>query len=233
MVILTLADIMESYNDNCANNPTSPVISPVSFDCSDLGDQLVTLTVDDGCNNTSTCSTMVTIQDVSVPTCITIPDVTLNLDVNGELTVTPDDISNGSTAGCDDNATMVVAPNFFACNSISLNPHCVILTVTSANGNSATCKSNVTVQDVIPPTVNCRNNFQVSLDANGNASVEVDDIIVNSNDECGVASEVIDISTFGCDDKSGSVLVTATVTDMNGNTETCLLYTSPSPRDRG
>ena len=220
-VTLELVDIMDTYDDNCANSPTNPTISPMTFDCSDLGDQLVTLTVDDGCNNTSTCSTTVTIQDVSVPTCITIPDVTLNLDVDGELTVTPDDISNGSTAGCDPNATMVVAPNFFACNSISLNPHCVILTVTAANGNSATCKSNVTVQDVIPPSVNCRNNFAVNLDENGNASVDVTDIIVNSNDECGISSEVLDISTFGCADKSGTVVVTATVTDMNGNTATC------------
>ncbi len=220
-VTLQLADILDTYDDNCANSPSNPIISPSVFDCSDLGDNMVTVTVDDGCNNTSTCSTTVNIQDVSVPTCITIPDVTLNLDTNGELTVEPGDISNGSTAGCDPNAMMVVEPNFFACNSISLNPHCVILTVTSANGNSATCKSNVTVQDVIPPSVNCRNNFQVSLDENGNASVDVDDIIVNSNDECGIAMEVLDISTFGCADKAGPVVVTATVTDMNGNSSTC------------
>ena len=52
-VTLELVDIMDTYDDNCANSPTNPTISPMTFDCSDLGDQLVTLTVDDGCNNTS------------------------------------------------------------------------------------------------------------------------------------------------------------------------------------
>ncbi len=221
VVTVEIDDVLDTYTDNCAIAPTNSSISPNNFTCMDLGLKTITLTVDDGCGNTSTCSTQITIQDVSVPTCNVVPDITLDLEPNGMLNLTADDINISSTAGCDPNATLEVSPNFFGCNSIPLNPHCVILTVTSSNGNSATCKSNVSVQDVTPPTVTCLNNFNLNLDASGNASLAPADIIISANDECDPVIQTIDITSFDCDDKPGPVVVTATVTDDNGNSTTC------------
>jgi len=177
--------------------------------------------MEDDCGNTTTCSTQITVQDVNEPTCEVMPDVTLDLGANGMVTITPEDINISSTAGCDPNATLTVTPNSLACNQIPLSPICVTLTVTASNGNSATCKSNVTVQDVTPPTAVCTNDLVLQLGTTGNVTINADDIITSTADNCPGETRTIDITSFDCADKPGPVIVTATVTDESGNSSTC------------
>ncbi|NEN23583.1 HYR domain-containing protein [Cryomorpha ignava] len=95
----------------------------------------------------------------------------------------------------------------------------VTLTVTDINGNISTCTANVTVLDNIAPSAIC-NDFTVSLDASGNATITASDIDNSSSDACGIASMDIDNSAFTCADL-GENTVTLTVTDANGNSSAC------------
>ena len=61
------------------------------------------------------------------------------------------------------------------------------------------------------------NDFTAQLDGTGNASILATDIDNGSTDDCGIASIVLDNSSFTCADL-GANNVTMTVTDTNGNT---------------
>ncbi|MEE4197601.1 MAG: hypothetical protein V2I54_08155, partial [Bacteroidales bacterium] len=67
-VSITGADVDDGSTDNCtaAANLTLTV-APNSFDCSDLGDNPVILTVTDAEGNTSTCTATVTVEDNIAP----------------------------------------------------------------------------------------------------------------------------------------------------------------------
>ena len=91
----------------------------------------------------------------------------------------------------------------------------VVVTVTDQSGNASTCEFNATVEDNTAPTVTVQSAI-VYLDAFGNGSITTTDIDNGSNDACGIASIVLDNSTFNCSNV-GENTVVLTVTDNNGN----------------
>ncbi|WP_139135414.1 HYR domain-containing protein, partial [Roseivirga sp. 4D4] len=91
----------------------------------------------------------------------------------------------------------------------------VMVTVTDSNGNISTGMATVTVADNTPPTLSTQD-VALSLDASGNAALTVDQVEVESADNCGIASKVLSQSSFDCDD-TGVNTVTLTVTDNAGN----------------
>ncbi|MEL6251988.1 MAG: HYR domain-containing protein [Bacteroidota bacterium] len=91
----------------------------------------------------------------------------------------------------------------------------ITYTVTDAAGNTATCDFDITITDNEAPNV-ITQPFTVQLDANGSASISVNDIDNGSSDACGIATSVLDITSFSCADL-GNNTVTLTVTDVNGN----------------
>ncbi|MDW3650119.1 MAG: HYR domain-containing protein [Bacteroidia bacterium] len=91
----------------------------------------------------------------------------------------------------------------------------ITYTVTDAAGNTASCDFDITITDNEAPNV-ITQPVTVQLDANGSASISVNDIDNGSSDACGIDTRVLDISSFSCDDL-GNNTVTLTVTDVNGN----------------
>ena len=73
----------------------------------------------------------------------------------------------------------------------------------------------VTIDSTSPVALG--NDFTAQLDGTGNASILATDIDNGSTDDCGIASIVLDNSSFTCADL-GANNVTMTVTDTNGNT---------------
>jgi hypothetical protein len=93
----------------------------------------------------------------------------------------------------------------------------VILTVTDTSGNVSTCEGNVTVIDSVAPEAICQNVTVLLSEGGSLTASQVDN---GSNDACGIASLTLSQTEFTCAEV-GPNQVTLTVTDRNGNTETC------------
>ena len=168
-----------SATDNCDSDVT---ITYADTTVDGVGNNSVitrvwTATDDNG--NEATHTQTITVTDSTAPTVVT-QDITVSLDENGAATITAADIENGSTDNCSTSLTTSLDITSFDCTNLGDNT--VTLSVTDENGNTSTATATVTVVDEIAPTV-VTQDITVSLDENGEATI------------------------------------------------TCLLYTSPSPRD--
>ncbi|MCC5946770.1 MAG: HYR domain-containing protein, partial [Bernardetiaceae bacterium] len=219
-------DINNSSSDNCtAAGDLIFSVSQTDFDCSDLGVNTVTLTVEDAAGNTSTCTATVTVQDNTAPNAIC-QNITISLDGTGSASITPADIDNGSNDNCtpDGDLILTLSQTDFDCSHIGINT--VTLTVNDANGNPpSTCNATVTVQDLLPPTAIC-NNFSISLDPiTETASITPEDVNNNSFDNCTAPEDLIlslSQTVFTCDD-IGSNDVTLFVSD-GVHTSSCVAF---------
>lgn len=96
-------------------------------------------------------------------------------------------------------------------------------TVVTATASSAcgtvSCSFSVTVTDNEAPIANCKT-ANITL-ANGVAVITAASVDNGSSDNCGIASISVSKTQFTCADL-GANQVTLTVTDVNGNTSTCI-----------
>ncbi len=213
LATLTGIELDDGSTDPCGIDTITMV--QTSFDCTYLGPNVVVLTVTDDQGNTSTCSSVVNVVDVTVPA-VACNNISINLDMLGNANITAAMLDNGSTDECGI-AGMALSQSSFNCTHIGAND--VDLIVTDNAGNTAICTAVVTVNDVIGPTVICQN-FTVQLDALGQAVILPSDIDNGSKDTCGIANLDLNITSFDCTDV-GTNAVTLTVTDNGGNTASC------------
>ena len=204
----TAAAVNNGSSDACGI--ASIVLSKTSFDCTNVGNNNVTLTVTDVNGNVSTANAVVTVVDAIAPVAVA-QNVTINLDANGAASTTAAAVNNGSTDACGI-ASLVLSKTSFNCSNVGNNN--VTLTVTDVNGNVSTANAVVTVVDNIAPTAVAQN-VTVTL-VNGAASVTAAQVNNGSADNCGIASLVVSPNTFNCT-TLGANTVTLTVTDVNGN----------------
>jgi len=190
----------------------SMTLSQYDFDCSHVGDNAVTLTVTDVNGNTESATAIVTVEDITAPVVVT-RNITIQLDVTGNTSITATDIDNGSSDSCGI-ASMTLDKSSFDCGDVGANT--VTLTVTDVHGNTDSATATVTVEDITAPVVETRN-VTIQLDATGTASIDAADIDNGSTDSCGIASMTLDKFSFDCGDV-GANTVTLTLTDVNGNT---------------
>jgi gliding motility-associated-like protein len=207
---ITPAQINNASTDNCGI--ATYTLDITDFNCTNTGANTVTLTVTDVNGNSASNTAIVTVEDVIAPTVLT-QNITVQLEANGQVTITPAQINNGSTDNCTI-ATYTLDITEFNCTNIGANT--VTLTATDASGNTSSATAVVTVEDTIAPTV-ITQNITVQLDANGQASITAAQIDNGSADSCGIATYVLDITDFTCANV-GANTVTLTVTDVNGNT---------------
>jgi subtilisin-like proprotein convertase family protein len=95
----------------------------------------------------------------------------------------------------------------------------VTFEATDSDGNTVSCTFTVTVIDNEDPVAVCQD-ITVTLDALGMATITEADIDNGSDDNCPGFTLSLSQTTFGCGDV-GDVIVTLTVTDASGNTDTC------------
>ncbi len=208
-------DIDGGSSDACEISSVS--ISKTSFECSDLGNNEITLTVTDNNGNSSDCLATVTVQDNTAPIAIC-KDITLSIDETGVAYISASDIDDGSYDDCSGINTLEIDTSEFDCGFIGVNS--VELTVTDLNGNSSSCTANVTIEDNSTSTVFC-NDLIIQLDETGTASITAEDIDGGSEGGCSDIDFLeIDISEFDCG-SIGSNLIELTVTYTNGGTSSC------------
>ncbi|MFT7155207.1 MAG: gliding motility-associated-like protein [Parvicella sp.] len=139
------------------------------------------------------------------------------LDGTGNVTISGNDLDNGST----DNvgiSTYTSSITSFTCANLGANA--VTLTVADATGNTDDCAAVVTVLDTTSPVASCQN-ITVFLDGTGNATIATADIDNGSSDNCGSVTLSASSTAFTCANV-GANNVTLTVTDGNSNTSTCV-----------
>ncbi len=211
---ITAAEIDNGSTDDVGI--TSYSIDINTFSCGDVGSPVtVTLTVMDAAGNSDTCTSMITVEDQIIPTAIC-QDLTIQLDTNGNGSITAAQVDNGSADACGI-GSLSLDITIFNCDDVGVNT--VQLTVTDNNNNSNSCTANITVEDNVVPIAICQD-ITISLDGNGNASITGSDVNNASNDACGVASLVAVPNSFDINDL-GDNNVILSVTDTNSNTTTC------------
>lgn len=207
----TIADVDNGTFDDC--QLVSVVLNQTQFNytCSDLGANTVTVTATDAEDKVSTLNVTVTVVDSVNPIAIT-QSVTVQLDTNGNATITADDIDNNSTDNCSITNKMIDVSSF---NCANLGTNTVALTVTDQSGNQSTTNAIVTVEDNVNPVAITQNIF-VQLDVNGNATTTADAVDNNSIDNCSITNKTLDVSSFTCVNLGVNTVV-LTVTDQSGN----------------
>ncbi len=212
---ITAADIDGGSTDNCGI--ASITVSPNTFDCSDVGDNPVVLTVTDIHGNSNTCTAIVTVEDVTPPVAVC-QNITVELDpVTGTVSISGTDVDGGSSDACGiDSYDLDI--DTFDCSNMGDNT--VVLTITDVNGNTATCTAIVTVEDNTPPVLVCQD-FTIEIGADGTATLSPSDVIASNDDACGILTVAVDITQFSCADIGTPVTVQVFSQDNNGNLATC------------
>lgn len=180
------------------------------FDCSNIGNNQVTLTVKDKKGNVASATAIVTVKDTIAPVAIT-QNVTVQLNADGKALIDATAINNGSYDACGIKS-IKLSKTDFDCSNVGANT--VKLTVTDHNDNVSTASATVTVEDKISPVVRVKN-VELNL-VNGAAVLNPSALDNGSSDACGISSMTVSRTSFDCA-SIGDHTVTFTVTDRNGN----------------
>ncbi|MEM6343253.1 MAG: ELWxxDGT repeat protein [Bacteroidota bacterium] len=140
-VSLAASSIDAGSTDLCGVNTV--VVDIDTFDCSNVGQNTVTLTVTDVHGNASSDTAVVTIIDNVVPVVQT-QNIVLSLDLYGGASITPASIDDSSYDLCGID-TMYIDIDTFDCANVG--PNTVTLTVEDIHGNMQSSTATVTIQD--------------------------------------------------------------------------------------
>lgn len=102
----------------------------------------VTLTVTDDFNNSNSCTANIVVLDTLAPTLNCVSNPTFNLDSNGDLTLTPSDLDDGSNDNCGIQS-MSLSQSVFTC--LDAGNNFVTLYVEDNYGNIDSCIANVNI----------------------------------------------------------------------------------------
>ncbi|NOT37148.1 MAG: HYR domain-containing protein [Saprospiraceae bacterium] len=175
--ILTMSDV----NNGSIGRPIN--IFPSTFNCSNVGTNMVTLTVRDSCTNLSTCIATVTVLDTTRPVLFCQNQV-VNLQPSSCETR-----FNYLPTATDNCINVNVEPqdtNYRPGKFISQGIHTVCYTATDNSGNTSTCCINVRVNSFTNPvgSLACADNIQVSLDEKCQATISADAFLVGGPYRC-------------------------------------------------
>lgn len=156
----------------------------------------------------------------AVPPTVVAQDITVQLDANGQVTIQPSNVDNGSYDDETPQQNLVLSLDVttFDCSNIGANT--VTLTVEDDAGNTASATAQVTIEDDMNPTALTNTLTTISLDASGQAILTASDVDNGSSDNCGIASMSVDVTQFDCSHVGTTQTVNFTVTDNSGNSST-------------
>lgn len=137
---LAAGDVDAGSSDNCGIDTMT--LNQDSFDCSQLGENVVTLTVQDMSGNTATAMASVTVIDEQAPAILG-KDMTYALPESGTLKIDPTDLDNGTVDNCG--FTLSVDRDTFD----QVGEYQVTLTATDASGNMASVVVTVIVTETL------------------------------------------------------------------------------------
>lgn len=162
----------------------------------------------------TSCSFTVTVSPDNPPSA-SCQDITLQLDDNGQATLTPSQIDNGSSF-CNA-SSLSLSQSSFDCNLLGIN---TVELFIQEGAIQSTCLANVYVVDNTPPVLDCID-ITIQLNANGVAEITPAEVQGNSYDNCGlIVNQSLSKTNFICVD-GVSQIVTLSAEDPGGNQSTC------------
>ncbi|MFN5417894.1 MAG: T9SS type A sorting domain-containing protein [Flavobacteriia bacterium] len=208
-------DAMQVDNNSTDNiGIASYTLSQTAFDCSQMGENSVELTVVDEAGNFSMCTATITVIDDQNPD-IQIQNISIYLDENGNVSITTNQIDNGTSDNCSMDTTYLSQYEFTCADS---GPNTIVFSALDVNGNLVSSNVIVTVIDSVFP-IALAQNVDLYLNASGFALLNPPQVNNGSSDDCGIASMNINQASFNCSDL-GSNQVTLSVSDNFGNIST-------------
>ncbi|SHJ09472.1 leucine-rich repeat protein [Aquimarina spongiae] len=140
-------------------------------------------------------------------------DITVQLDVSEQASITPAQVNNGSRGGCNNSDSIFLSldKTTFTCDDVGTP---VMVTLTAVQGRqTAVATALITVEAHVNNLVAMARDMTVQLDANGEATILPEDIDNGSTYGCGNTPELsLDIDTFTCNDINTPLMVTLTAT---------------------
>ncbi|MFK8038031.1 MAG: HYR domain-containing protein [Crocinitomicaceae bacterium] len=215
--ILSGTDLDAGSTDNCGTVTLST--SQTLFTCADLGQNMVTLTADDGNGNSNSCTASVFVIDTITPPITCPANISQNIDAGlcGALVTYTAPVGVGNCPGFLTTQTAGLPSGSVFPVGTTTNT----FVVTYVSGTSSTCSFDVVINDNESPTISCLSN-------------------ITQNNDIGVCGATINYSApVGIDNCPGSTTAqtaglpsgsifpigtttnTFTVTDASGSTATC------------
>jgi agmatine/peptidylarginine deiminase len=200
-------DLIIEASGACTLVDTS--LSQYNFNCSDLGTNNINVTVED-CNGQTTSKTSVVTVNDSIAPMLTVKDTSLSLDENGNASLSEMDLITNSSDNCSiENYTL--SQNNFSCNNVGIVN--IEVTATDAGGNTTSKPAAITVEDNFSPLLTTQD-IVLELDSNGTAEIVPADVIQSASDNCQVIDTTLSQSTFN---SAGNYFADVTVEDNHGN----------------
>ena len=211
---VSVSEIDNGSSDNCEID--TMVLSVTDFTCTEIGSNLITMTVFDVGGNSSTCTSTIIVEDTVSPFALC-RDTILHLDNGGNASISAADIGNLSNDACGI-FSMLLSKIDFNCSDVGI--YYDTLRVSDVNGNTSICISKVTVLDTVAPVALC-NDTTLHLDINGSVSITTESLDAGSDDACGIQSIALGKTDFNCSNL-GINSDTLTIIDVNGNLSFCV-----------
>ncbi len=149
--------------DNCEID--TMFISQNSFNCTDVGDNLITLTVIDKNSNRSECTAKVTVEDNIAPV-VACKNTSFQLDKNAYYKLEYSEILDNSIDECGIDYYKL-SQDEFGCEDIGITQ--ITLTAVDYSGNESSCTAEVTIYGNIAPIAQNDTVYMAS-----NTSMEID-----------------------------------------------------------
>ena len=207
---VTAAQVNNGSTDNV--NIASLVLSQTAFNCTDIGQNNVTLTVTDISGNFRSANAVVTILDTIKPL-LTAANATVYLNTLGVATITSAQVTGSTSDNCGTPSISLSNSNF-TCANIGSNQ--VTITANDASSNARTAIANVTVLDTIRPTAIVNSIVNLYLNTSGSATLTTAMVNNGSTDNCAITGLTLS-KTFFTGSDLGTNTVLFTLTDGSSN----------------
>ena len=205
--------------DNCSTDLNATFVDRDTVPGNCEGEKVINRiwTLTDGCGNFATGSQIITVKDTIAPT---FNETLPTAEITAECDAVVEAVVLTASDNCDSEVPVVFTET--RTDGDCANNYTLTRTWTASDdcGNETSFTQTVVVSDNTAPEVTC-NDITVQLDANGAATITVDDINGGTTDACSdIDTMFISQATFDCDNV-GENEVTLTVIDECGNASTC------------